>query len=250
MTDKLYLDDAYLPRCEAVVTAVDHTPQGPAVTLDRTVFYAKSGGQPGDTGHLTRADGRRWAVGDTVGDAEGRHWHHLAPPTPASGAETPLAVGDAVVGELDWPRRYRHMRMHTCLHLLCSLVEAGVTGGSIAAERGRLDFDLPEATLDKDALTQALNERIAANYPVAIGWIDEAELDARPELVRTMAVQPPRGQGRVRMVEIKGIDYQPCGGTHVATTAEVGRVAVVKIEKKSRHNRRVNLAFVDDPPAS
>lgn len=235
MTEVLFRDDAYLERCEARVAAIDES----GIRLDRTVFYARGGGQPGDSGRLLTADDRTIAIADThkAGDA-GDDILHLPAQTGHG-----LAVGDTVIAEIDWERRYRHMRMHTCLHLLCAVVEAGVTGGSIAADKGRLDFDLPESTLDKDAITGALNALIREDHTVGARWISDAELDARPELVRTLSVAPPRGAGHVRLLEVKGVDLQPCGGTHVARTAEIGPVVVRKIEKKSRHNRRVIINF-------
>lgn len=237
MTEVLFRDDAYLERCEARVTAIDES----GIRLDRTVFYARGGGQPGDSGRLLTTDGRTIAIADThkAGDT-GDDILHLPAQTGHG-----LAVGDTVIAEIDWERRYRHMRMHTCLHLLCAVVEAGVTGGSIAADKGRLDFDLPESTLDKDAITGALNALIREDHTVGARWISDAELDARPELVRTLSVAPPRGAGRVRLLEVKDVDLQPCGGTHIARTAEIGPVVVRKIEKKSRHNRRVIINFAD-----
>lgn len=235
MTQALFRDDAYLTRCEARVLAVDER----GIVLDRSVFYPMGGGQPGDSGHLTLEDGRTLIINDAR-KGDGDHILHL-PAEPAHG----LAVGDAVMADIDWARRHRHMRLHTCLHLLCAVVQAGVTGGSIAADKARLDFDLPEASLDRNAVTDALNALIREDYTVGARWVDEAELDARPELVRTLSVTPPRGTGRVRLLEIGDVDLQPCGGTHVAHTAEIGPVMVRKIEKKSRHNRRVVVQFAE-----
>lgn len=234
MTEQLYAGDAYLRRCEARVTGVDE-----GIILDRTVFYPMGGGQPGDTGSLRRADGTLVPIVDTRKADDNRVLHLPAADAPA------LTPGETVVAEIDWSRRYRHMRMHTCLHLLCAVVGAGVTGGAIATDRGRLDFDLPESTLDKAALGEALRTLIEADHPVRERWISDAELDAQPELVRTLSVQPPRGAGRVRLLEVEGVDLQPCGGTHVARTGEIGAVRISKIEKKSRHNRRVVVSFED-----
>jgi misacylated tRNA(Ala) deacylase len=153
--------------------------------------------------------------------------------------------GQRLTGRIDWDRRHRHMRMHTCLHLLCALVDAPVTGGNLNQLKGRLDFDLPEADQDKARLSAELNELIRADTPTSLEWIGEADLEARPELVRTLSVQPPRGSGTVRLLRIPGVDVQPCGGTHVARTGEIGRVRVSKIEKKSRQNRRINVLFDD-----
>ena len=234
MTDLLFRDDAYLRTCEARVVAVD--PAG--IRLDRTIFYPQGGGQPGDSGTLRLVDGRVVAITDTrKGESAEDVVHILA-------ADGPLpAPGDVVQVEIDWARRYRLMRMHTCLHLLSAVVPGAVTGGQIADGKGRLDFDVPGATLDKDAITRRLNELVGGDHPVNPGWISDEDLAARPELVRTMSVKPPMGQGRVRLLEIPGIDLQPCGGTHVRRTAEIGAVEVTKIESKGRQNRRVIIAF-------
>ena len=234
MTEELFRSDAYLRTCDAVVTAVSETG---GVVLDRTVFYATGGGQPGDTGRLTW-DGGAAEVAATVKDRDtGAHLHLLA-----EGAALP-PVGAEVTAEIDWERRHRHMRMHTCLHLLCSVVDGGVTGGSVGEDKGRLDFDLPDAAPDKDELTEKLNALIAADHPVSFSWIDDAELEANPEMVRTMSVKPPTGGGKVRIVSVEGVDLQPCGGTHVKSTGEIGRVRVAKIEKKGKLNRRINVVF-------
>ena len=228
----VFRDDAYARACDAVVTAV--TPAG--VALDRTVFYPTGGGQPGDTGRLVDESGAAVAVLPAV-KGEGDAVLHPLPEGVA-----PPRVGSRVQAEIDWERRYRHMRMHTCLHLLSAVVTGGVTGGSVGELKSRLDFDLPDVALDKEALGEALNALIEADHPVVPRWIDEAELDANPELVRTMSVQPPRGAGRVRVLEIgRGVDLQPCGGTHVARTGEIGRVRIGKIENKGRRNRRINV---------
>ena len=233
----VFRGDAYARSCEAVVTAA--APAG--VALDRTVFYPTGGGQPGDTGRLVDGSGAEFAVLPAVkgvGDA-------VLHPLPEGAA--PPRVGARVRAEIDWERRYRHMRMHTCLHLLSAVVKGGVTGGSVGEWKSRLDFDLPDPVLDKEALDAALNALIRADHAVAARWIDEAELDASPELVRTMSVQPPRGAGRVRVLEIgSGVDLQPCGGTHVACTGEIGRVRIGKIEKKGRRNRRINVHLEEE----
>jgi len=232
----LYQDDAYARRCEATVISAD----GDGIRLDRTVFYPTGGGQPGDSGVLRLADGGEIRIETTRRGAGPGDVLHV----PAEGA-TPLAPGTKVVAEIDWERRHAHMRIHSCLHLLCTVVDGPVTGGQIGAGRGRLDFDIPEATLDKGEITTALNRLIAEDHPVRSRWIDDDELYARPDLVKTMSVSPPRGMGRVRLLEIEGVDLQACGGTHVKTTSEIGPVEVVKIEKKGRHNRRVVIAFRD-----
>lgn len=233
MTERLYETDAYLKEIDATVVAAHD--QG--IELDRTVFYARGGGQPGDSGVLVTANGVEVGIVDTV-KGDGSAILHV----PAE-ASADLTAGTGVRARIDWGRRHRHMRMHTCLHLLCALVDAPVTGGNLNDVKGRLDFDLPESTVDKESLTAQLNELIEADTPTALEWISDAELAAQPELVKTMSVQPPTGAGSVRLLRIPGVDLQPCGGTHVARTGEIGRVRVAKIEKKSRLNRRINVVF-------
>jgi misacylated tRNA(Ala) deacylase len=230
VTVELFRDDAYLRECAAVVRAA----LDGAVILDRTVFYPEGGGQPGDRGVLRSASGTAIAVVDTIKDADGRLLHRLAPGTPLP------AVGDTVEAVIDWDYRYRHMRTHTCLHLLCALVPYPVTGGAIAQDKGRLDFDMAES-VDKEALEIALNSLVEADHPVGYRWISDDEMQANPDLVRTLSVKPPMGQGRVRLVGVDGVDLQPCGGTHVARTGEIGRVRLGKVEKKGRQNRRITL---------
>jgi misacylated tRNA(Ala) deacylase len=236
MTELIFRDDAYLTSCTARVTAVDER----GIRLDRTLFYPTGGGQPGDTGVLRLADGATIAIIDTVKGAAADEIIHV----PAPGAALP-EQGTEVTAEIDWQRRHRLMRMHTCLHLLCAVVPGAVTGGSVGDGRGRLDFDVPGASLDKDAIAAGLNKLIAEGHAVAPRWIDDAELEARPELVRTMSVKPPTGAGKVRLLEINGVDLQPCGGTHVRNTAEIGPIEITKIENKGRQNRRINVAFVE-----
>lgn len=235
-TDCLFREDSYLTACEARVVAV--TEQG-GVVLDRTVFYANSGGQPGDTGALVTADGRRIAVDNAVyTDAAKTEIAHVLAP----GAQAP-AVGDTVTAEIDWDKRHARMRMHTALHLLSAVLPYAVTGGSVGDADGRLDFDIPEAGLDKDAIAAKLTEMIATDAAVSSRWISDAELEANPGLVKTMSVKPPMGTGRVRLIEIEGLDLQPCGGTHVRKTSEIGAVRITGIEKKGKQNRRVRIAF-------
>jgi misacylated tRNA(Ala) deacylase len=233
MTEELFRSDSYLRECDAVVTGVHDG----AVTLDKTVFYPLGGGQPGDTGGMAW-NGHSAMIVDTRYGKDGQILHVLD-----EGAEQPT-VGDAVTVTLDWDRRYRHMRMHTAMHLLGAVLQYGVTGGNISAEKSRLDFDM-EDTVDKEATQAALDDLVAGDHAVSCRWISDAELEAQPELVRTMSVQPPRGQGRVRLLEIEGVDLQPCGGTHLRSTAEVGRVRVGKVEKKGRRNRRINIHLDD-----
>ncbi|KAA0018853.1 alanyl-tRNA editing protein [Salinicola corii] len=210
------------------------------VVTDATLFYPHGGGQPGDRGVFITADGRTLTVHDTRKGANGQV-HHLLDPNHG------LEAGQSVTQQIDWALRYAHMRMHTALHLLSVVVPHGVTGGSIGADRGRLDFDLGEASFDKEELSERLNALIAADYPVTSEWISEAELDARPELVKTMSVAPPRGAGEIRMVRIGDVDYQPCGGTHVASTAEVGPIQVASIKNRGARNRRFTLTWAEAP---
>jgi misacylated tRNA(Ala) deacylase len=239
MTETLFRDDATLREAAASVVAL--TPQG-GVVLDRTPFYAAAGGQPGDRGTLVW-DGGVCAVATTVYDAADKS---LIVHVPGEGQSLP-PVGAAVTARLDWDNRQKLMRMHTALHLLCSLVRFPVTGGAIGAEESRLDFDIEDASaVEKDKLSADLQALIAADHPVTTRWITDAELDANPGLVRTLSVQPPRGSGRIRLVSIgldDAVDLQPCGGTHVRSTAEIGAVAVSKIEKKGKINRRIRVVF-------
>jgi len=237
MTDELFREDATLLECRARVTVVDA--QG--VQLDRSVFYPQGGGQAGDAGWLVLADGRTVAVADTrKGAGPGEIVHLLAP-----GADAALLrPGDELTARIDAARRRAHMRFHTATHLLCALVPHPVDGCSITAAHARLDFHIAEP-LDKAALSAGIARLVAEAHPVRHRWISEAELDANPQLVRSMSVQPPRGQGRVRVLEIEGVDLQPCGGTHVANTAEIGAVVVTKVEKKSAMTRRVILGFAE-----
>ena len=235
-TDCLFREDSYLKSCEARVVAL--TEQG-GIVLDRTVFYANSGGQPGDTGVLTTSDGRAIRIDNAVyTDAAKSEIAHV----PATGAPA-LNIGDVVTAAIDWDKRYARMRMHTALHLLSAALPYAVTGGSVGDTEGRLDFDIPEAGLDKDAITQQLAAMIATDARVTARWIADAELEANPGLVKTMSVKPPMGTGRVRLIEIENLDLQPCGGTHVRATGEIGGVRVTTIEKKGKQNRRVRLAF-------
>jgi len=237
-TECLFRDDSYLQQCDARVLAI--TEQG-GIVLDRTVFYANSGGQPGDSGTLICADGTRVPIATAVyTDAAKSEIAHV----PADGASPALKPGDAVTAAIDWDQRLARMRMHTALHLLSAALPYAVTGGSVGERESRLDFDIPEAGLDKDAITATVNEIIARNVAVSSRWITDEELAANPGLVKTMSVKPPMGTGRVRLIEIAGLDLQPCGGTHVRATAEIGAVRVTQIEKKGKQNRRVRLALI------
>ncbi len=235
MTESIFRDDPYARSCEARVVAVDET----VIRLDRTVFYPTGGGQPGDSGRLIRADGTETVINNAI-KGDGEDIVHV----PAAGATLPQ-VGDTVRAEIDWERRHRLMRMHTCLHVLSAVLPYPVTGGAVSDSKGRLDFDIPEAILDKEAITEELNRLIDGDRPVTSRWVSDEEFDTNPELVKTMSVAPPRGRGKVRLIEIDGLDLQACGGTHVARTGEIGRVRVAKIEKKGRQNRRVSVVFAE-----
>jgi misacylated tRNA(Ala) deacylase len=240
MTEPLFRQNAYLREVEARVAAA--RPEG--IVLDATVFYARGGGQSGDRGELRFADGAAIEIVDTVYDADRKTILHV----PAAGARLP-AVGESVVARLDWELRHRRMRAHTALHLLSVVLPYPVTGGSVGDGDGRLDFDSGETTLDKADIERRLNELIETNAEIRDRWISDDELAANPGLVKTMSVKPPIGTGRVRLVEIVGLDLQPCGGTHVARTGEIGRATVTGVEKKGRINRRVRIALhsIDKP---
>lgn len=240
MTEPVYRDDAYLRETPATVTGVD--PRG--VILDRTVFYPRGGGQAGDSGWLELSGGGRIVVSDTI-KGEGSDVVHV----PEVGQEDALAglrPGDTVTARLDWERRHRHMRFHTATHLLCAIIPHQTNGCSITAGYARLDFDMTEP-LDREHLERELARLVAGEHAVTTVWITDEELDAQPDLVRTMSVSPPRGVGRIRLLKIEGVDLQPCGGTHVANTREIGAIRVARIEKKSVRSRRVVIEFATNP---
>ena len=233
MTQELFREDSYIRECDATVVAVDDG----AVILDRTIFYPLGGGQPGDTGEITCAGGKAMVVDTRYGGGGAiRHVVEEISVLPE--------VGQQVHASIDWDKRYRHMRMHTALHLLGSVLKYGVTGGNISADKSRLDFDM-EDTIDKEAVSVAIRSLVEADHAVTCRWITDEELAAQPDLVRTMSVQPPKGRGKVRLLEIESIDLQPCGGTHVRSTAEIGKVRIGKVEKKGKRNRRVNIHLDD-----
>jgi misacylated tRNA(Ala) deacylase len=234
MTEPLFRDDAYLRTATArVVSVVDNI-----VTLDRTICYPLGGGQPGDTGFLIRDNGERIAIIDTrKAAAPGDIAHHLS-----AGGAMP-EVGEAVGLEIDWDRRYALMRLHTALHVMSCVVIAPVTGGNISPDKARLDFDIDITLLDGDRIAAGTNALIERGVPTETVWISDEELDARPELVKTMSVAPPRGAGRVRLLKIDGIDLQPCGGTHVANIAEIGGIQVVRIRNEGKRNKRVEITL-------
>ena len=229
MAELLFREDAYLKSCEAKVIAV----HGDAIELDRTVFYPLGGGQAGDTGKL----GSLRVIDTRKGDSPDSVFHILE-----SNSEKPQ-LGDSIVASLDWERRYRLMRFHTALHLLGAIVKAPVTGGRLAEDKAHLDFDIEMEKLVKEALEARLNELVTSNLKTAASWISDAELEARPDLVKTMSVAPPRGEDRVRLLEIPGVDLQACGGTHVRNTAEIGRLAIARIRSEGKRNKRVTLVF-------
>ena len=235
MTEPLFRENAYLKSCEATVVAVND--RG-GIILDRTVFYPTGGGQPGDSGIFRCADGRKLMIATTVkGDTPDEIVH-----VPAEGSRLP-EPGEIIVAELDWERRYSHMRMHTCLHLLSAVLPFPVTGGNVGAEKSRLDFDMDDIP-DKEDVTARLNALVSEDHSVTSEWITDEELAAQPDLVKTMSVKPPQGAGRVRLLRVGAdVDLQPCGGTHLQRTSEIGPVRVSKIEKKGRQNRRVSIVF-------
>ncbi len=233
MTEPLYLQNAYLKTAPGRVVA--HTPEG-GIILDQSLFYPTSGGQPGDSGTL------RWDRVDMPVAATSKGDANTIVLIPGVAQSLP-PIGTELVQTIEWERRYAHMRVHTALHLLSVVVPLPVTGGSISLGKGRLDFDMPDAMVDKEDLNAKLNDIVARDLPVSDDWITDAELDAKPDLVKTMSVAPPRGAGRVRLVRIGAgdtqVDLQPCGGTHVASTAEIGPLQIGKTEKKGRQNRRI-----------
>ncbi len=232
MIEELFRQDSYLKEADATVTAVEDR----GVRLDRTVFYPTGGGQPGDTGTL-RWDGGEARIVDSLKAEGGDVLHVLAPEAPRP------AVGTRVHMVLDWDRRYRHMRMHTALHVMSAVIKGNVTGGQVGADKSRLDFALEGEVPTREAVTEQVNRLLADDRPVTPQWVTDEELAARPELVKTMSVRPPVGAGRVRLLSIEGIDLQACGGTHVARTAEIGRVEVTKIENKGKMNRRFIISL-------
>lgn len=232
----LFRDDAYLIETEAEIIGIN---ERGGIILSQTVFYPTGGGQPGDAGVLVTASGAEIPIATTVYGTDKSEIVHV----PAEGAALP-ALGERITARIDWPTRLKRMRIHTALHLLTTVLPYPVTGGAIGDGEGRLDFDIPDAGLDKDAIGTELMRRIRQNAAVTQQWITDAELEANPGLVKTMSVKPPMGTGRVRLVNIEGLDLQPCGGTHVNNTSEIGEVTVTNIEKKGKQNRRVRIALV------
>ena len=235
MTEKVFYQDSYQKIHRSVVSAVEEG----GVVLTSTIFYPMGGGQPGDTGTL-RVGGIDYRISDTRFASDRTGIIHYLDADDFSG----ICPGDAVELELDWARRHRHMRMHTSMHLMCSLINAQATGGSIGESESRIDFDLQGQAIDKEQLTVAINDLIRRGLPVSVGSISDEELQQNPGLVRTMSVQPPRGQGEVRTISIEDTDYQPCGGTHVKNISEIGEVVITKIKSKGKQNKRITLALV------
>jgi misacylated tRNA(Ala) deacylase len=232
MLEELFRQDAYLKEADATVTAVEER----GVRLDRSIFYPTGGGQPGDTG-LLRWGGGEAKVVDSVKADGGDVLHVLAPDAPRP------AVGTTVHTALDWDRRYRHMRMHTALHVMSAVIKGNVTGGQVGADKSRLDFNLEGDVPTKEWVTEEINKLLAADHPVLAEWITDEEMTSRPELVKTMSVRPPMGTGKVRLLRIDGVDLQACGGTHVANTSEIGRVECTKVENKGKMNRRFIISL-------
>ncbi|WP_020591849.1 alanyl-tRNA editing protein [Kiloniella laminariae] len=233
----LFYKDAYLKSCHATITYA----QDGIIRLDKTIFYPTGGGQPGDRGWIETE------TGDRVEIIEARKGENHEDIILVLKENVPLpAVGSSITAELDWEYRYGHMKIHSCLHLLCASVVGDVTGGQISANKGRLDFNLPDTQIDKESLEASINRLIAEDHPITQDWISDQELDTNPTLVRTMSVKPPRGSGKIRLVRIgETVDLQPCGGTHVKSTGEIGPVRIGKIENKGKQNRRINLTFAD-----
>jgi len=241
MTEKLFEQDAYRAECGATIVEIN---ERGGIVLDRTVFYPTGGGQPGDGGVIELEDGTRIDIATTVYGEDRSQIVHV----PSEPLESGPAPGTPVHCTLDWDRRHKHMRIHTALHLLSAILPFPVTGGSISADSGRLDFDIQDAGIaDKEQIAAALNEQVRQNHPISFQWITDEALEANPDLVKTMAVKPPKGMGKVRLICIgDNVDLQPCGGTHVKATGEIGSIAVTKVEKKGRQNRRVRIAFAEE----
>ena len=233
MTEELFREDAYMKTCDAQVLQV----VAEGVVLNRTVFYPEGGGQPGDIGELIKLDGSIVPILNTIKTPNGIL--HIT-----NSDLSKHFVGEKIQIAIDWERRLKHMKMHTALHILCSQVEGAVTGGSVGVQKSRLDFDMPGEKPDKEELEEKMMNIIKSDYPLSFSWISESELEMKPELVRTMSVKPPKGSGKIRMIRIgENIDFQPCGGTHVKSTGEIGVIKIGKIENKGRQNRRINLTI-------
>ena len=236
MTKELFREDSYVTDCDAIVTQVDNR----GIQLNSTVFYPEGGGQPGDTGTIEFPDGSVARVINTIKDRESSELIHVLEETAPQ-----QIIGNPVIVRIDWERRYRMMRMHSAMHVLCSIVEGGVTGGQVGENKSRLDFDLPDISLGRDNIQNEIDRIIDEDHKIQHRWITDEEMKSNANLIRTMSVKPPIGTGTVRLLEIDGVDLQPCGGTHVAGTKEIGCLKVGKIENKGKHNRRINLHLED-----
>ena len=225
----LYIENSYLKQFNGKIIEISEN----KIILNETIFYAKSGGQPGDIGTLN-INGKKINIIDTIKDSKNNIIH-------ISDSNIELKIGDEAKGEINWEMRYKHMRMHSALHVLCSVIPYGVTGGQIGFDKSRLDFDLKDNQIDKDEIQENINILMAKEHKIDYQWITLEELDKQPELVRTMSVKPPRITGKIRLVKIGDIDLQPCGGTHVKNTNEIGRITIQKIENKGKKNRRINI---------
>jgi misacylated tRNA(Ala) deacylase len=235
LTEEVFQSDSYLKECKGTVVSINELG---GIILDRSNFYPTSGGQPGDTGILRLVDGSEITIATTVKGKGDENVVHV----PTEGQNVP-SPGTQVTAIIDWDKRYLHMQMHTALHLICSVVPAGVTGNQIGAEKSRMDFDIGDEKLDKEEIAASVNALIDANHPTQINYITDEELAAQPEIIQTLSVAPPRGTGRIRLLKIGEIDLQPCGGTHVLQTGEIGHIHITKIESKGKRNKRVNIAF-------
>ena len=236
MTKHIFSEDPYTRECEARVIFASEE----SIELDSTVFYPTGGGQPGDTGFINLKNGTKITVLNTLKDLNtGQVFHQI------NDCKAPSVLGETVIATIDWDRRYRHMKMHTCLHLLGAIIDAPITGGQLGENKGRLDFDLPNLDLSKEQIELRLNEIIQSSQPTTISWITDEDLAMQPDLVRTMKVKPPAGKGKVRLLKIGNIDLQPCGGTHVKSTSEIGTVRIHKIQTKGKQNRRIHVSFAE-----
>ena len=236
MTEEIFCEDPYAKSCDAKILTVDEN----GIELDQTVFYYESGGQPGDWGSLSIKSTRIINIVDTQKDKSNGRIIHI----PGSRA-LPLSVGDVVSADIDWKRRYRLMRMHSALHALCAVVPAQVNGAKVDVERSRIDFNPDGVSVEKISIQSAVDTLIAEDRPIVARWITDEDLVRQPELIRSMSVAPPMGTGRIRLIDIDGVDLQPCGGTHVASTKEIGKLVIGKVENKGKYNRRVNVRLED-----
>tara|TARA_Y100000590_G_C15686323_1_gene1001796 strand:- start:329 stop:1042 length:714 start_codon:yes stop_codon:yes gene_type:complete len=234
MTDLLFQKDSYLKKCEAIITNIVEN----SIELNCTVFYPQGGGQPGDSGKIYKEDGNEILIHNTIKDSKAKIFHQ------SNNEIKKFLVGDKVIAEINWKVRYIYMKMHTCLHLLSAVLPYPVTGGKIGAEKSSLDFNIPEPKLNKEEITQKINQLVELDFPISQTWISDAELENKSDLIKTMSVKPPKGTGSVRLVKIGDeIDLQPCGGTHIKFTSEIGKIKVIKIENKGKKNRRITLVI-------